>query len=102
MSKEINSAIDTTITNDPNVESITQEYTFWARLMHINDPIDSEVLIHYPSFTSTLSQRQRTNQQGLVLGENFIAITQNETSAWQSLTSTRHLMNAPPIVELID
>jgi hypothetical protein len=104
MSKEVSSSSDANNTNDLNVDLITQEYSFWARLMTISDHIDSEVFIQYPSFTSTLSQeqQQQENQQRHGFGDDHVAIVPNNIPAWQSLTSTVHLMNAPPIVELLE
>ena len=71
MSKEVE-----TITSEGKAE-ISQYFTFWAKLMHLNETTSVE-LCRYPSQTSILSQ--------------------SGDPAWQPLTQLLH----PPTVELLD
>lgn len=77
MSKEVETVVHDIGTGLPN-SSVSQVYSFWARLMITGDT--SSELCQYPSQSSILSR--------------------NGDPAWQPLAAT--MESEPPLVELLD
>ena len=81
--------------NENLTRPVQQIFSFWAPLMQYNASLESSLLLHYPTFSTTTA----------VAEADILPVPpppQRPFTAWQSLTTTnQHFLNHPPIVELL-
>jgi hypothetical protein len=91
----IPTAVGMSDASDEVLSPVQQEFSFWAPLTQYTDSIRSLLLLQFPPVSPVMDDGTRR--------EDETPHPLNHNTAWQSLNNTNlHLVNHPPIVELMD